>query len=133
MALSIIFTTCTRNGFKKLQCERTFILCETSFRSNHQEVFYVKGVLRNFGFISFIKKEALAQEFFCEFCEISKNTFFCNLVLKKDKCLSVENILVKVWQSHFREIIELITSILRNSLIKRLFNFHAVFSNSDRK
>ena len=45
MALSI-FTTYTRNGFKKLQCERTFILCETS------------------------------------------------LVLKKDKCLSVENILV---------------------------------------
>ena len=30
MALSIIFTTYTRNGFKKLQCERTFILCETS-------------------------------------------------------------------------------------------------------
>ena len=27
---SIIFTTYTRNGFKKLQCERTFILCETS-------------------------------------------------------------------------------------------------------
>ena len=46
MALSIISTTCNRNGFKKLQCERTFILCETS------------------------------------------------LVLKKDKCLSVENILV---------------------------------------
>ena len=45
MALSI-FNTYTRNGFKKLQCERTFILCETS------------------------------------------------LVLKKDKCLSVENILV---------------------------------------
>ena len=30
MALSIIFTTYTRNGFKKLQCERTVILCETS-------------------------------------------------------------------------------------------------------
>ena len=44
MALSIIFTTHNRNGFKKLQCERTFILCETS------------------------------------------------LVLKKDKCVSVENI-----------------------------------------
>ena len=24
----------------------------------------------------FIKKETLAQEFSCEFCEISKNTFF---------------------------------------------------------
>ena len=30
MALSIIFTTFTGNGFKKLQCERTVILCETS-------------------------------------------------------------------------------------------------------
>ena len=30
MALSIIFTTYTTNGFKKLQCERTFILCQTS-------------------------------------------------------------------------------------------------------
>ena len=25
---------------------------------------------------NFIKKESLAQLFFCEFCEISKNTFF---------------------------------------------------------
>ena len=25
---------------------------------------------------NFIKKETLAQEFSCEFCEISKNTFF---------------------------------------------------------
>ena len=25
---------------------------------------------------NFIKKETLAQVFFCEFCEISKNTFF---------------------------------------------------------
>ena len=45
MALSIIFTTYTRNGLKKLQCEPTFIYSE-------------------------------------------------KLVLKKDKCLSVENILV---------------------------------------
>ena len=40
----------------------------------------VRGVLRNFikftGKHLFIKKEALAQVFYCEFCEISKNTFF---------------------------------------------------------
>ena len=30
----------------------------------------------NFGACNFIKKEALAQVFSCEFCEISKNTFF---------------------------------------------------------
>ena len=46
MVLSIIFNTYTRNGLKKLLCEQTFILCETS------------------------------------------------LVLKKGKCLSVENIMV---------------------------------------
>ena len=30
----------------------------------------------NYGICNFIKKEALAQVFLCEFCEISKNTFF---------------------------------------------------------
>ena len=28
------------------------------------------------GLFNFIKKESLAQVFSCEFCEISKNTFF---------------------------------------------------------
>ena len=53
------------------------------------EVFYKKGVPKNFSiftrkdlcqslFLScnFIKKETLAQGFFCEFCKIFKNTFF---------------------------------------------------------
>ena len=43
-----------------------------------------KGVLRNFAKFTgkhlcqslFIKKETLVQVFSCEFCEISKNTFF---------------------------------------------------------
>ena len=51
-------------------------------------MFYKKGVLKNFAkfigkqlwqsllFNNFIKKEALAQAFSCEFCEIFKNTFF---------------------------------------------------------
>ena len=71
MAL-FIFTTYTRNGFKKLQCERNFILCETSlvlkkllqfltftpffqivikkdmFRSSHRRGSVTKGVIRNF-------------------------------------------------------------------------------------
>ena len=66
------FYCITRNCSKKLQCEQTFILCETSFEK--RQVF---------------------------------------------RCWKYSG--VKVWQSHF------------NSLIKRLFNFHAVFSNSDRK
>ena len=58
-------------------------------RSSCSEVFCKKGVLINFTkFIgkhlcqsfssevcNFIKKETLAEEFSCEFCEISKNTF----------------------------------------------------------
>ena len=31
MAISIIFTAYTRNGFKKFGCEQALILCETSF------------------------------------------------------------------------------------------------------
>ena len=42
-------------------------------RSIRLEVFCKKGVLRA---CNFIKKGSLAQVFFCEFCEISKNTFF---------------------------------------------------------
>ena len=68
---------------------------ERKIRNSRQEVFCKKGVLRNFakftgeplceslffnkvagGSCNFIKKETLAQVFSCEFCEISKNTFF---------------------------------------------------------
>ena len=57
-------------------------------RSSRPKVFRKKGALRNFTkftgkhlcqslfFNKLIKKETLAQVFFCEFCEISKNTFF---------------------------------------------------------
>ena len=40
-------------------------------RSSRPDVLCEKG-----GACNFIKKEALAQVFSCEFCEISKNTFF---------------------------------------------------------
>ena len=68
------------------------------FRSSHQRCSIKKGVLRNFAKFTgkhlcqrlffnkvaclrpeacnFIKKETLAQVFSCEFCNISKNTFF---------------------------------------------------------
>ena len=64
-------------------------------RSTRPEVFCKNGVLRNFAKFTgkhlcqnlffnkvvgkacnFIKKESLAQVFSCEFCEISKKTFF---------------------------------------------------------
>ena len=60
-------------------------------RSSHRRCYVRKGVLRNFAKFTgknqcqslffnkaagFIKRETLAQVFSCEFCEISKNTFF---------------------------------------------------------
>ena len=54
-------------------------------RSSYQRCSVRKGVLRNFAKFTentcawacnFIKKETLAQVLSCEFCEISKNTFF---------------------------------------------------------
>ena len=54
-----------------------------------------------------------------------------SLVLKKAfKCWKYSG--VKVWQSYFKETIELIALII-TLLIKRLFNFHVAFSNSDRR
>ena len=66
------------------------------FRSSHRKVFCEKGVLTNFAKFTrkhlceslfliklladtdnFIKKETLAQVFFCEFYKIFKNTFSC--------------------------------------------------------
>ena len=55
-----------------------------SIRSSRPELLYKKGVLRNSTKFTgkhlyqslFFKKESLAQVFSCEFCGISKNTFF---------------------------------------------------------
>ena len=66
-------------------------------------------------------------------CSVNLPLYYAKLVLKKGKCLNVENNLVlkfdktilKKWQNYNTD--------NSNSLIKRLFNFHAVFSYSDRK
>ena len=44
--------------------------------SSHRRCSVKEGVLRNFAkFTGIHRKASLAQVFFCEFCEISKNTF----------------------------------------------------------
>ena len=72
-----------------------YILKDLIVRSNPQKCSVRKGALRNFAKFAgntcvrvsflikfqalvgnFIKRETLAQVFSCEFCEISKNTFF---------------------------------------------------------
>ena len=47
-----------------------------SCRNSHPKVFYKKGVLRNLAACNFIKKETLAQMFYCEFCELLRTPFF---------------------------------------------------------
>ena len=46
--------------------------------SSHHTCSIIKGVLRNFAKFTgkHLKKDTLGQVFSCEFCEISKNTFF---------------------------------------------------------
>ena len=80
----------------------------SSFKSSHQRCSVKKGVLRSFATFtgkhlcqslffhkvagaacSFIKKETLAQVFSCEFCEISKNTFFTEHLWATASVLSV--------------------------------------------
>ena len=54
------------------------------FKSSRPEMFCKKDALKNLAKFTgkhlcqslFFKKETLAQVFFCEFCEIFKNTFF---------------------------------------------------------
>ena len=55
------------------------------FRSSHQRcsVRKVAGLACNF-----IKQETLVQKFSCEFCEISKNTFFTEHLLATASCTS---------------------------------------------
>ena len=64
-------------------------------------------------------------------CKCERAFILCetSLLLKKDRSLSAENVLVL----KFDEIIEITELIIdSNSLIKCLFDFHAFFSNSDR-
>ena len=88
-------------------------------------MFYKKNVLRNFArftrkhlcqrlFLNkvtglrpkacnFIKKKSLAQVFSCEFCKISKNTFFHKtpLVAASERCRSFSYFLLQVFFSQF--------------------------------
>ena len=85
----------TRFSFKRRTCLIFTSILDRIQRQLPRGVLLSKGVLRNFAKLigkhlcqslffniklqatcNFIKKEALAQVFSCEFCEISKNTFF---------------------------------------------------------
>ena len=53
------------------------ISSDYAFWSSRPEVFFKKVVLKNFEiYQSFIKKETLAQMFYCKICEFFKDKFF---------------------------------------------------------
>ena len=54
--------------------EKSSVICSKKFCAS-QNISYIDRNLRPKA-CNFIKKETLAQMFSCEFCEISKNTFF---------------------------------------------------------
>ena len=90
--LALVVTNFTETFKDVKKCIKHFLqLFETQwistlYRSSHQRSSIKKVVLRNFtkftgkqlcqSLFFDIKKEALAQVFSCEFCEIYKNTFF---------------------------------------------------------
>ena len=104
-----------------------FMVRSTNLRSSRPKVYCKIVVLRNFAKFTgkhlcqspFFKKETLAQVFFCEFCEISRNTFsykhFWWLLRKPiDSGYPLEN--HKIWGS-------------QNSILLKIFtwNFNQTF------
>ena len=85
-----------KHSWMKLRSSDNHYIIFVNQRSSRLEVFCKKGVIRNFTKLTgkhlcqsllfnkvaglrpkaFIKKETLAQVFSCQFCDISKNTFF---------------------------------------------------------
>ena len=64
-----------RNSHRSCSIRKGVLRNSTKFTGKHlcQSLFLIKLQVSA---CNFIKKETLAQVFFCEFCEISKNTFF---------------------------------------------------------
>ena len=109
------------------------------YRSSHRRCSVKKGVLRNFAKLTgkhlcqrlffnkafFIIKETLAQVFSCEFCEISKNTFFTEHPRTSASMSNFEG--NQIFKNHYMEenkLSETSFNIKRNvSLIQNLDNF----------
>ena len=67
-----------RRGRPKVFCKKVILRNFAKFTGKHlcQRLFFNKVTgLRSYA-CNFIKKESLAQVFFCELCEISKNAYF---------------------------------------------------------
>ena len=60
------------------RCSVKKVFLETSQNSQENTCVRVSILIKA---CNFIKKESLAQVFSCEFCEISKNTFYCRTPL----------------------------------------------------
>ena len=67
-----------RSSHQRCSVEKGVLKNFTKFKAKHlrQSLFFNKVAGLRPKACNFIKKETLAQVFCCEFCEISKNTFF---------------------------------------------------------
>ena len=94
--LYVLVLTLMQTRIHNLFLKFSIVLRENKYcKSSRPDVFCEKGVLRNYakftgkhvcqslffnkvagGACNFLKKETLTHVFSCEFCEISKNTFF---------------------------------------------------------
>ena len=123
--------------------ELVFPFIFKSHKSSHRRCFVKKGALRNFAKLTgkhliqslflnevtdrpeagnFIKREALALVFFCEFCNFSKNTFLQNtsgrLLLVSTYCTI---------QIHTESELTRVTTMALNSQHKHYYRFELWF------
>ena len=117
----------TRFSFKGRTCLFFTSILDRIQKQSPRGVLLSKGVRRNFGkFIgkhlceslffniklqaacNFIKKAALAQVFSCEFCEISKNTFFAEHLLATVSEMMTHGFVSDVTLSYFHLVPETI-------------------------
>ena len=90
----------------KVELPETFKNSPSEVRSSHRRCSVRKGnsqenICARVSFLkNFMKKETLAQVFSCEFCEISKNTFFTEHLwaAASEKC-SMKNLFRKISQT----------------------------------
>ena len=98
-----------RSSGRELFCKRRCFRNLAKFTGKH--------LCQRFFFFNFFKKETLAQVFSCEFCEISKNTFYYRTPLVAAFVFSCEI------GEIFRNTFFYRTPLVADSDIKKVFNF----------
>ena len=77
MVSYLFFRSTDRSSRPEVFCKKAVIRNFAKFTGKHlcQSLLFIKNCRHKASASNFIKKETLAQVFFCEFCEISRNNF----------------------------------------------------------